>query len=98
MIISEYERLLQNSVFFCIYISKIKDLTLALLPGKLRASSGPKLQHVITDQRTRMHPMLCHETVRLNETAVFFSKDAKWAELPDGNINQITRETVTLEY
>ena len=35
MIISEYERLLQNSVFFCIYIGKIKDLTLALLPGKL---------------------------------------------------------------
>jgi len=58
--------------FFCIYIGKIKDLTLALLPGKLRASSGPKVQHVITDQRTRMHPMLCHETVRLNETAVFF--------------------------
>jgi len=47
--------------FFCIYIGKIKDLTLALLPGKLRASSGPKLQHVITDQRTKMHPMLCHD-------------------------------------
>jgi len=93
MIISEYERLLQNSVFFCIYIGKIKDLTLALLPGKLRASSGPKLQHVITDQRTKMHPMLCHdETVG----CFFFSKDAKWAEVPDRNINQFTRQTVTL--
>ena len=75
MIIIEHERVLQNSVY--IYIGKIKDSTLALPPGKLRASSGPKVQHVITDQRTRMHPMLCHETVRLNETAVFFFKRCK---------------------
>ena len=59
MIIIEHERVLQNSVY--IYIGKIKDSTLALPPGKLRASSGPKLQHVITDQRTKMHPMLCHD-------------------------------------
>jgi hypothetical protein len=62
MIIVEHGRILQNSSFFYILV-------------KSKHISGPKLQHVLTDQRTNMHPMLCHdETVRLNETVFFFQK------------------------